>query len=188
LFRSLFGRKKKPSGQGAAGDSVRYAAVGDVFTLTDLSIEYEDSYFIIEKINRYSSVAGEWYEVLGVDGDKRLWVYWSDQGGLSISIMVDERPMGLAALGLDDDTLIRMDDEQSIDNNVTIDGTKYYYRASAESTFYQDNTGDGEGFYLWDLASEDSSRSLSIDKWEGLPFQGHFSEVVPAESLSLYKR
>ena len=80
------------------------------------------------------------------------------------------------------------DDEQSIDNNVTIDGTRYYYRTSAESTFFQDNTGDGEGFYLWDLASEDGSRTLSIDKWEGLPFQGHFSELVPAESLTLYKR
>ena len=188
MFGSLFGKKKKPSGPSSPGDSIKDVVVGDVFTIADLSIEYEESYFIIEKLNRYVSAGGEWYELLGVDRDQRLWLYWSDQGGLSITVMVDERPLGLSSLGLEDDDLVRMDEEQSIDNSVTIDGERYYYRYSAEAFYYQDNTGKGEGFYFWDFASEDGDKILSVDKWEALPFQGHISVVVPTESVSVYKR
>ena len=189
MFGSLFGKKKrKPSRTDSLGDSIRDVVAGDVFTVADLSVEYEDSYFVIEKVNRYSSVGGDWYELLGVDGDQRLWLYWSDQGGLSITVMVDERPIGLSSLGLDSEEIIRMDEEQSIDNHVTIEGMRYFYRNSAEAFYYEDSKGKGEGFYLWDFASEDDSKILSIDKWEGLPFQGHFSEVMPPESVTAYKR
>jgi len=189
LFGSLFGKKKKkPPSSDSLVDSIKDIVVGDVFTIADLSIEYEDSYFIIEKINRYSSVGGDWYEFEGVDGDQKIWLYWSDQGGLFTTVMLDDRPLGLSSLGLDSDELFRIDEEESIDNYVTIEAVQYYYRHSAEAYYYQDNKGNGDGFYLWDFASEDGSRMLSIDKWEGLPFQGHFTEVVPPESVTAYKR
>ena len=188
MFRPLFGRKKKPPASTSLGDSIKDAVVGDVFTITDLSIEYEDSYFIIEKLNRYTSAGGQWHELLGVDGDDRLWIYWSDQGGLSITVMSDERPIGLSSLGLDGEDLIRMDEEQSIDNNVTIDGARYYYTNSAEAFYYEDNTGNGEGFYVWDFASEDGTRVLSIDKWEGQPFQAYVNDIVSPDSITVYKR
>jgi hypothetical protein len=187
-LRSFFGKKRKSSKSESDGDSISDAAVGDVFTVTDLSIEYEDSYFVIEKLNRYKSDWGEWYEILGVDGDKRLWVYWSGPRGVNVSIMMDERPVGLATLGIDEETLAQMDEAQSIDSVIEIDGEAYYYSNSAEAFLYEDNTGKGRGFYVWDFASEDGNDMLSIDKWEGVPFQGHFVESVAPESVSLYKR
>ena len=187
-LRSFFGKKRKSSKSESDGDSISDAAVGDVFTVTDLSIVYEDSYFIIEKLNRYKSDWGEWYEILGVDGDKRLWVYWSGPRGVNVSIMEEERPVSLSTLGLDEDQLIRMDEEQSVDSFIDIDGEAYYFSNSAEAFLYEDNKGSGKGFYVWDFASEDGHNMLSIDKWEGAPFQGHFVESVAPDSVSLYKR
>ena len=185
----LFGRRKKrPSGSAtdSLGDTVREARAGDVFTITGLSPEYEDSYLIVEKMNRYESYAGESYELLGVEGDKRLWVQWSDEGGLFVTAMADDEPRGLKQLGVTEDQLARMDDEQSIDNYVTHDGAQYFYKNSGEAGYFQDNTGDGEGFYLWEFAGED--KVLSVVKWEGMPFRVYVSDVVSPDSISVYKR
>ena len=185
----LFGkRKRRPSGASSEslGDSVRDARVGDVFTYPGPSLEYEDSYFIVEKMNRYEGYAGKSYELLGVDGDKRLWVQWSDEGGLFASVMPDEEPMGLAQLGIGDDQLVRMDEEHSIDNSVTYEGSQCYYKNSGETYYFQDNAGDGEGFYLWEFTAD--GRVVSVVKWEGLPFQVYVSDVVSPDSISVYKR
>lgn len=187
-LKSFFGKKRKSSKSESDNDSIAGATVGDVFTVTDWSIEYEDSYFIIEKLNRYKSDGGEWYEILGVDGDKRLWLYWSGPRGVNVSIMVDERPVGLSTLGLDEEALVQMDEAQSIDSVIEIDGESYYYSNSSEAFLYEDNQGKGQGFYVWNFASEDGNHLLSIDKWEAMPFQGHFVELVAPEIVSLYKR
>ena len=188
MFGSLF-RKRKKTGpaSGSLSDSIKDGRVGDVFTVTGLSLEYEDSYFIIEKMNRYEGYSGESYELLGVDGDKRLWVQWSDAGGLFVAVTVDDRPMGLKQLSLTEENLVSMDEEHSVDNYVTYEGTRHYYRNSGEAVYYEDNLGAGVGFYLWEFTSEDG-KLPSVTKWEGQPFQAYVSEVVSPDSVTLYKR
>ena len=189
MIRSLFGKKKKKqSDSSAVGDSIKDAGVGDVFTVSGLTLEYDEAYFIIEKKNRYSGYQGEWFELLAGDGEKKLWVHWSDDRGLSVTVAAEQRPLGLNQFGITQEDLVRMDDEQSVDNYLTYDGREYYFKNSGEAFFFQDNTGDGEGFYVWDFAAEDGSKVLSVDKYEGLPFQGFESDVVPPEDIMVYKR
>ena len=189
MFKSLFGgRKKRPPESSTLVDSIKDARGGDVFTVSGLSIEYEESYFIIEKLNRYESSVGQWHEALGADGENKLWLQWSDHGGLHMSVMPDGRPMGLSRLGLDEEQLHRMDEEESIDNSFTYEGTRYYYQFSGEAQYYQDDRGPGEGFYLWEFAGEDDRQLISVNKWEGVPIQGYLSEVVSPGSVTVYKR
>ena len=181
MFGSLFGRKKRRPAAAAASDSIGDAAVGDVFTVTGHDVEYEDAYFIVEQVNRYRSAAGAWREALGVDGESRLWVSWAeDAGALYVTVSPDVRPVGLSAIGLTDQDMIRLDDEQSIDNYVTVDSTSYYYRFSAETTLFEGHDDRGEEFYMWDLVSEDDTRVLTIDKWEGPAVSGPFQRRGPA--------
>ena len=187
MLDSLFGRrKKKPPASSSLGETIKDAGVGDVFTVTGLSLDYEESYFIVAKKNRYESFSGRSYELLGVDGDHRLWVHWSDEGGLFVSAMAERKPTGLEGVGLTEDDLVRMDDQHSIDNSVTHEGVQFHYKNSGEAFLYQDNGPDGEGFYLWEFAGDD--KMLSIDKYEGMPFQGFVSDVVPPDSVTVYKR
>jgi hypothetical protein len=184
----LFGRKKRPSASADLGDSIKDATLGDVFTVSGLSPEYEESYFIVEKVERFGSAFGGWHELLGVDGDKRLWLQWSEAGGLYITAAPERRPMGLSQLGIVEDDLIRIDEEESIDNYVTYEETRYFYRNSGEAFQHEDGGRQGDVFYIWDFSGEGDRYVLSVIKWEGRPFEVYQSEVVAPDTITVYKR
>ena len=151
------------------------------------SIERRDR-FVIDEIHRYESDAGEWFEVLGVDGDKRFWIEWAEEDELFVTATTHKTPMGLSSVGLTEDNLVRMDEENSIDNSFSYEGSRYSYKNSHEVSYYENDGSDAEGFYLWDFVNEERSRVLSVVKWEGVPFQVFISEIVPPENITVYKR
>lgn len=191
MLRSIFGKGKKKvggsSGNASQDDSIRTAKVGDVVSISGMRLEYDDLYFFIEKIDRYATDSETWYELLCVEGENQVWLDWSDGYELAITATDDPDPVGLGSIGTTEDELIHLDEEHSIDNYIEVEGEKYYYRNSAEVLFYQDNRGQGEGFYNWDLVQEDGERVLSITKWEGKPFEATFSEVISPDRIVLYK-
>ena len=122
-----------------------------------------------------------------MDGDTRIWIDWTDGHDLFVTATDDPDPVGLGSIGLTEEQLISLDEENSIDNYIEVEGDQYDYRNSSEVTFYQDNRGEGQGFYLWDFIREDGDRVLSVTKWEGRPFEVAFSEVIASDSIKLYK-
>ena len=182
MFKSLFGRRKKKRPVDRADATIRSAGVGDVVVITGFSPTYEDAYFLIEGVHRYESPFGVWQELTGVDGDRRVAIEWSDEDGLSISVTEQAAPTGLAAVGLTDDDLVRLDQEQSIDNFITYEDQKYLYRNSYEVYYFKDNRGEGEGFYMWEFVGEDRGKVVSVVKWEGMPFEVYFPVVVSRTS------
>ena len=199
MLRSLFGRGKKskrPDVRPVAGDnSITSARVGDEISIVGLTEGFDESYrtverrdsFVIEQVNRYESDAGEWFEAIGVDGEKRLWIEWAEEDELFVTATMSKRPMGLSSIGLTEDSLIRMDEDHSIDNSITHEGSRYFYKNSHEVSYYEDDGDEGEGFYLWDFVDEETHRALSVVKWEGVPFQAFISEIVPAGNISVSK-
>ncbi len=191
MFRSLFGKRKgkrpAPSQNLSLNDSIKDARVGDVISIQGLSLEYDDIYFYLERIDRYESPGGAWHELSGVDGDNRVWIEWSEGYELFVTASDNRRPVGLSSLGLSEEELIRLDEENSIDNYITVGDQRYRYRTSSEAIYFKDNRGEGEGFYLWDFMAEDERRVLSVSKWEGMPFEAFFSEVISPDSVTLYK-
>jgi len=191
MLRSLFGRRRRkrpPISQNPSlNDSIKDAKVGDVISVQGLSLEYDDIYFFLERIDRYETPGGVSHELLGVDGDNRIWVEWSEGYELFVTASDNRQPVGLSSIGLNEEELLRLDEENSIDNYITVEGRRYSYRTSSEALYFKDNQGDGEGFYLWDFMAGDGLRVLSVSKWEGMPFEAYFSEVISTDSVSLYK-
>lgn len=191
MLRSLFGKGKKRKGAGATSpaqdDSVRAAKIGDVLSVQGFSLEYDDLFFYVEKIHRYTSAADTWYELTCVDGDAHIWIDWTDGYDLFVTATDDPDPVGLAGIGLTEEQLVELDEENSLDNSIEVEGDRYDYRNSSEVTFYQDNRGQGKEFYHWDFLREDGDRVLSVSKWEGRPFEAVFSDVIAPESIKLYK-
>ena len=188
MFRSLFRKKRRPSASSLEDETLHSARAGDVFTISGLSLEYDDAYFLIEKRNRYESEAGDWQEVLGVEGDTKLWVDWAGSGGQTVAVRQDGRPMGLDQAGIPEDLLVTMDEEHSIDNTLTFEEATYDYENSGEAFYFEGGLGEGVGFYMWEFASDEASKLLSVVKWEGSPFQVYVSDVMPFDSISVYKR
>ncbi len=187
MLRSLFGRGKKKSSE-PADDTLMSARVGDVVVIGGFSPTFEDAYFLIEKRSRYEAETGGWHEFIGVDGDRRVGIEFSEgDDGPFISVTEQDAPMGLSSAGLSSDQLIRMDEEHSIDNFITYEGERYYYANSREIYFFNDSRGEGEGFYGWDFISEDRQKMLSAVKWEGAPFELYHSVVVSPLIVSVYR-
>lgn len=189
MLRSLFGkgRKRSPAPNLPAQDTVRDARVGDVVTVRGLALEYDDLYFVVEHLHRYGGRGIIWYELVVADADNRVWLEWGDDGGeLFITATGDRRPTGLDALELSEADLIKLDEQHSIGNYITFEGRRYFYRNSFEAFYFQDNRTVGEGFYLWDFMAEDELRTLAVTKFEGMPYEAHFSEVIRPEDVILY--
>ena len=115
VIKSLFGRKKKKlTGATSLAEGVRDAVVGDVFTIMGFDVEYDDGYYLIEAKHRYATSYSTWYELEAGDGDRRLWVYWSNDGGqLFTSATNNNEPVPLDALNLTRDDLTQVDEEHS---------------------------------------------------------------------------
>ena len=121
------------------------------------------------------------------DADKRVWLEWVDDGGeLFVTATDDRTPVAPSTIGLTETDLMTPDQEHSIANYVTIEGVRYFYRKSFEAFYFEDNQVVGEGSYLWDLLSEDGARTLSVSKFEGMPFEAKFSEALSPNGIILY--
>ena len=190
MFKSLFGGKKKrdASESSPTDDTIRSARVGDVVVISGFSPTLEDAYFIIENINRYGSSVGEWHELIGVDGDRRVGIEWSYDDEFFISVSEQDRPMGLTSIGLDDGALERLDDEKSIDNHITFENERYGYKNSYEAFFFKDGQGEGDGFWIWEFISEDLKKIVSVVKWGDMPFEVYTSTVISPDLVSVYKK
>ena len=103
MFRSLFGGKKKRTETPSNDDTIRSAKVGDVVVISGFSTTFEDAYFIVENVHRYGSSVGEWHELIGVDGDRRVGIEWSYDGEFFISVSEQDRPKGLVNGAQDND-------------------------------------------------------------------------------------
>ncbi len=190
MLRSLFGRRKRKRGAGAGpaqDETIRAARVGDVVSIQGLALAYDDVYFFVERLNRYTSDAETWYELTCVDGDTHIWIDWTDGYDLFVTATDDPDPTGLESIGLTEEQLIGLDEEHSIDNQIEVEGDQYFYKNSSEVMFYQDNRGRGKGFYLWDFIREDGERVLAVSKWEGRPFEVALGEVIDSSRITLYK-
>jgi hypothetical protein len=189
MLRSIFGRKgrKKDSSSGPPQDeSIRDARVGDVLTIVGLNLEYDDLFFYVERVHRYSSHGETWHELVCSDGDNRVWVDWVEGYDLFITATDNPNPSGLDSVGLTEEALIELDEAHSIDNYIEVDGDVYHYKNSSEVFFYPDRRGSGQGFYSWDFIRDEGDRVMSVSKWEGRPFEVSFSEVISPDNITLY--
>ncbi len=190
MLRSLFGRgKKRPAPRNSPPENtIRDSRVGDVVVIQGLALEYDNAYFVVENVHRYGGNGVIWHELVVADADRRVWLEWSDDGTeLFITGTDNRRPVAPETIGLTEEILMALDEQHSIDRSVDIDGQRFFYRNSFEAFYFRDNRPtDGEGFYLWEFLSEDERRTLGVTKFEGMPFEAHFSEIIPPENITLY--
>ena len=184
MLRSLFGKgRKKQSDTVPSDDSIRSAKVGDVLFVPGLWETGEDAYLIVERITNLESAYGKSYELSVVDGERRASVEWSDQDGLHISAVLQDRPMGLSVVGLDYDTLVAWAEHKSLENRFEYDGHIYYYRNSYEVRY-----DENEGFWLWEFIREDEEGGVSVVKMEGQPFEVYVATYISPHVLTVYHK
>jgi hypothetical protein len=190
MFRSLFGKKKRgpKPGETPEDDSIRSADVGDVVVIPGFSPTLDDATFFVESKSRLESAFGKSYELVGVDGDRKVSIEWSDGDDLAISVTEYGETIALSEIGADHDALVGWDDDKSTENLVEYQGQQYFYKNSYEVLYFKDQGSEGEGFYIWEFGSEDEERGISVVKWEGMPFEVYASVAVSPHVVRVYRK
>lgn len=171
--------------------SIKSAEPGDLISvsgISNLSKDYKDLVFEIQRINRYESDGETWYEYLGKIGDQPYWIEWEEDDDLQITGTDTKDPMKLSEIETTEEELARMDDEESRDNYIFFNGKKFFYESSIEAVYFKDNGKKGEGFYVWDFISENNEEVITVEKWEGEPFEVYLSYVIPPDQITVSKR
>lgn len=155
------------------GDEIVVARAGDVGDLR----------FTVEKIHRYVSGDDEWFEVGGSYNGREVFVEQHTAGAVLINLSASTPSLG--ELGLSEDDLVRMDENRSSSESFFYDGTEWHYRESQEVGWFNDGNPEAEGYYNWDFVDSTGERFLSVEKWEGEPFETILSRVFPADAVKV---
>ncbi len=163
------------------------AIVGDAISILGIGAEFDNIDFTIDRRNRYQSGADSWYEVSGTYQGSRVFLECYDDDEVEVNFVYQSPEPTLVELGVTEDDLVRMDDEQIRSNGIDYDGSRWTYKESGEIDFFKNSRGEGEGYYSWSFVSQDKERILSIEKWEGKPFETSIARSLDPEIVKIYR-
>lgn len=173
------------------GKSIKNAEPGDfvqIEAISEMSLDYKEIVFEVRHVHKYDCYGDIWYEITGSVGDQPYRLEWYEDDGLHVTGNNQKNALTLNDVGITEDQLAEMDEDGSEENYIDYNGMRYYYSTSDEVLFYKDNGEEGEAFFMWELTSEDKKRLLSVEKWEGEPFELYHSYVLDPAHVSIVKR
>ena len=190
----LFSIFKKPKGakvavvieESLADLSIVDAQTGDVVTISGADEDYEDMNFTIDRKNRYEAGGDVWHELSGVSNHRRVFIECEDDDGPEVSI-IRENDLKIGDIGVTEDQLGKMDEEESRTNFVEFGGEKFFYTDSGEVTYFKNDGARGEGFYSWSFEDEAGDRKLFVEKFEGDPFAVGISEKIDPGRATVFR-
>lgn len=163
------------------------ATVGDAISVAGAGDDFDDLEFTVDRRNRYESGGEKWFEISGVYKGRRIFVEYHEDDQLEVNATLDPGKLTLQDLGISEEDLGRMDEEQRRSNTIDYDDEKWSYTVSHEVGYFRDGRGDGEGYYSWEFDSEDGKRLLSVEKWEGEPFEGHVARRIHPDDIQVFR-
>lgn len=188
LYKAL--RKKKPKAEALpqrtdlANLTVKDAIRGDNIILSGAGQSYEDLSFTVDRLNRYESDGEQWFELSGLGAGKRVFLEWSEDDELEITLQ-RQGGLHLEAIGVTEEDLAQMDEERSRSRFIEYQGKRWNYRESAEAGYFKDDGPEGEGFYYWKFDCDELQ--LFIEKYEGDPFEVGISEKISPGRVRIFR-
>ena len=167
---------------------ITQARVGDNVSISGAGEGYADLDFTIDHRHRYESGEDVWFEYTGMYRNKRVYLDVFETDEIEVYAVLDGRNYEIRELGLSEEDLGGMDEQQNPANYFEFEGKKWYYILSREVGLFQDGQGDGDGFYNWEFKEDgNTGRFLSVQKWEGRPFEAQISRKISADTITIYR-
>lgn len=167
---------------------ITQARVGDNVSVSGAGDEFSDLDFTIDRRHRYESGGDVWYEYTGMYRNRRVYLTVFETDEIEVYGVLDGRNFEIREIGLSEEDLTGMDQEQNPANYFEYDNKRWYYLLSREVGFFENGQGEGEGFYNWEFKEDgDTGRFLSIQKWEGRPFEAQISRRISADLITIFR-
>ncbi|MEM7550196.1 MAG: DUF4178 domain-containing protein [Bacteroidota bacterium] len=160
---------------------------GDTVSVMGRGADFSDLDFTIDRINRYQQGSDQWDELSGVYRGERVFLEaWQDDG-VKVCLTAGDAEVPWASVGLSEQDLVRLDEAGEPGSTISVDGASWVFDSSFEVMFFEDGRGAGEGCYVWEFLERDGPRSLTIEKWEGEPFEALVSEEIAPGDVRVFR-
>lgn len=168
--------------------SVAAATVGDNISIPGAGDDYANLNFTVDRKNRYESGGDEWFELSGQYNGRRIHVEVSEDDGVEVTVNLSRVEIALGDLGgLSEDDLTRMDESQDQSESLDYDGSMWRYESSHEIAYFKDDGSESEGYYSWNFREQNGERVLSVEKFEGEPFEVSLSRRVNPDDVQVFR-
>lgn len=160
---------------------------GDVISIHGAAADFSDLDFTVDRRSMYQSGSRGWLEVSGdFRGDR---VYMEVYPGAEPQVIgiVDPRRITIADIGVTEDRLADLDARQDPSQFIAWDGKVWQYESSREIGYFENEQGEGEGFYRWVFREDGGEGLLVIEKWEGEPFEARIARKVNPQDVSVFR-
>ena len=166
---------------------VNDAQVGDSISIGGAGEDYEDLDFDVDRKHHYESGGDESFELSGIYRGRRLFLEVSEDDQTSVVLNTGKTKPELHDLGLSEDDLTRMDENQDRAEFCEYDGSRWNFQESGEVHIFQEAGSPGETFYGWEFREEGGARVLSVQKWEGEPFEVSMGQVINPDEVHVFR-
>lgn len=163
------------------------ARSGDVISIPGGAADFSDLDFTVDRRSAYQAGNRRWVDLSGDFRGNR--VYLEAQPGPSTEVVgiLDPRKLTIADLHLSEDRMVELDNQQDPNQCVEFEGKKWNYESSRELTYFENETGAGEGLYRWLFREQGGDRSLCAEKWEGEPFEVRIARRLNARDITVFR-
>lgn len=187
LFSKLFRRERPKLETVELETGLDSLCVGDLLVVQGFESDLDDAMLEVTNIHSYTANGQTWWEAVASDRTRQLRVEWWGEGeDLDVAASREFTPVGLDAVGITEEDLVKLDEENSLDNRLTALGRLWHYRNSYEATFHRDRREQGVSFWMWDLVADDGTEVMAVSKFENAPFEVHFATVIDPDTIEVY--
>ena len=194
FLRKISGKKEPPKAplfnESPKTATLLNAEVNDVVELhlPNDSVS-EDAFMLVTKVIRCDGGGNQWVEVL-VEGDQRkIWLEYSEQNGEPFLTYNDAAigPRAPESIGIEPDDLTILDEEQSTNNGLMIEGRRFTYLNSYECKRIDTADYRTSMAWVWDLHADDGEHTISVSKRRDAPYECFVSQVLDPHYAQLRK-
>jgi hypothetical protein len=176
-----------PEPKNAAELSITDADVGDSIVVHGAGDSFADLTFTVDRKDRYEANGESWFEVSGRYRGRRVFVEVANDDEIEVLVNLANERLTLSDLSLREEDLVRFDETHDRNAGFSFRNSQWHFDWSGEIGYFKDGDGAGEGYYNWDFAEQGGNRVISVEKWEGDPFEVILSRRVNSDDVQVFR-
>ena len=133
------------------------ARKGDVVSITGAAEDYSDLDFPVDRRSAYESGNRRWVDLSGEFRGRRVYLEVYRYPTKEYLGITDAKKLTLVDVGLNEDRLKELDQQQDQTQFIEYEGKRWYYDSSRELGYFENETGEGEGLYRWLFREQDGT-------------------------------
>ena len=185
--RQVAAPEAAPALSQASAVELRNAKAGDVISIHGAAEDFSDLDFTVDRRNSYESAGRRWTDLTGEFRGRRVFLEVYPGATPELLGLLEDRKLTLPEVDATEDGLAQMDARQDPSAFLTFEGKRWQYESSREIGFFENETGEGEGFYRWLFAETGGTRLLCIEKWQGEPFDVRIARRLNPQDIAVFR-